>query len=330
MESPQPTSEPGVACPPATLTAAGSPQSSGQSDKARDGLARGLARVGRLEQYRATHERVQRLLGAGAPWGVLEAQALTYELPAWTRGAIGVLDACFLTDVLAAMRPVRVLEVGAASGGSTLVMLRALRMLGAPLGAAGASVLSLDLHPRCFSDQTRATGAAVDECEPSLAPFRRVIAPAQSFDLPRLVSPGACDFAFIDADHRHPWPSIDALACLGALRPGCWMALHDIDLPAAAERYERKRGVKVSWHEHGAKWLFEAWPLAKFAGEGACANIGMVRTPASAPELAMLAGAIGRCAAERTWEATPPPRALEVLRWTGWREAERKGAPEAN
>jgi hypothetical protein len=330
MDDSQQRTEPGVACPPASPT--GSRVTPEPDESVRQRLARAQARVERLAVYRCTHEGFWRHFGGAAPWGVLEAQALGYELPGWTRGAIGVLDACFLTDALACLKPTRVLELGAASGGSTLVMLRAMRLLGAPLAPwpGGASILSLDLHPRCFSDQSRPTGAAVDECDPALAPFRRVVAPAQSFDLSRLLPPGACDFAFIDADHRHPWPTIDALASLGALRPGSWIALHDIDLPAAAERYERKRGVKVSWHEHGAKWLFEAWPLAKFAGEGACANIGMVRTPRTTGELAEVCASLAATAAVREWEATPPPRAIEVLRWAGWRGPVAGGKPEAN
>ena len=103
--------------------------------------------------------------------------------------------------------------------------------------------------------------------------------------------PASIDLTFIDANHYHPWPLLDLLHLTVAARPWSWVVLHDINLPAVSPAFQ-------AW---GAKWLFEAWPLAKVTGGGADANIGAVQLPGDPRALIPMAARL----LERPWEFPP-------------------------
>lgn len=269
-------------------------------------------RVAMLDGYRQTHDAIRARCGRGADPAALTALARDYAMPDWSAGAVGVLDACFLYDLITAVRPTRVIEVGTASGGSTATILRALHESAIPLtDDQGPVVRSYDLHPYCFSDRTRPVGSAVGELTPQLAHGVRFTT-GTSLDAGRDLAGFDAQLAFIDAEHRHPWPTIDLLAILPALAPGAWVVLHDIDLPAAAKRYEQAHSTAVDWHHAGAQWLFKAWPDDSLAGRSGARNIGALALPdhpiTRAHLRAQLADAIAR-----PYEIDPPPQARALL-----------------
>lgn len=272
------------------------------------------SRVARVEAYLPLSAAFRDRFGVAPDPDALVELGAWYEPPKWAAGAVGVIDACFLFDVVACLRPAKILELGVASGGSTSVLLRAMHHARLALtdDDARPAVRSFDLHPMCYSDRSKPVGSAVVEMAPELAHGVEVRSGLTSVELgPTLVSE-RFPLAFIDANHQHPWPTLDILSLLPALEAGAWVVLHDIDLPAAAERYERTHNTKVHWHDHGAKHLFDAWPFQKIRGEGEADNIGLVRLPDPAPsqsELRLaLAGAINKA-----WETDPGEPGREIL-----------------
>lgn len=238
-------------------------------------------RLSRLRAHAATHEAVRSRWGVPIDPSVLEAIAGAYSPPEWAVGAIGLLDAMFLWDMVACVRPRRMVEVGVASGTSTAVLLRAIDALGeGVVDAAGEPRLSsYELHPFCYFDRSRPVGSAVAEMAPALAHGLSLRTGRTAGDAGRDLAPASIDLAFVDADHRHPCPTADVLALAPAMRRGAWIILHDIDLPAAAARYERAHGTTVDWHQAGAQILFDRWPFERLRGVGEAGNIGAIRLP---------------------------------------------------
>lgn len=240
------------------------------------------------------HREVRARFGKNADPRFIDRVLACYRPPEWAVGSIGVLDAVVLRDAVCCVGPSRVVEIGTAAGVSTLVLAGAMR----ELGRSGVCVHTYDLHPWCFFDRSRGVGSAIDGADPLLAGLidRRVRRTA--VDAGRELS--GVGLAFIDGDHRHPMPCADVLALLPALSEGAWVVLHDVDLPAAADRYERLHGVRVDWKQYGAQWLFESWPFEKFVPSGH-ANIGLLRIPAGRR---VTPDDLGACLA-RPWETTP-------------------------
>jgi predicted O-methyltransferase YrrM len=258
-----------------------------------------------LEGHFADHEALRRRFGIEPDTTMPERVLACYRPPPWAEGSVGVLDAMALRDAVHGLRPHAVIEIGTAAGTSALVLARA--MLEAGCAAPGA-VHTFDLHPWCYFDRSRPVGAAIDEAEPEARAVVEASTGATALDAGRLLAGRGLTLAFIDADHRHPMPALDVLALRPALAPGAWIVLHDIDLPAQAERYERRRGVRVDWRQHGAKHLFDAWPFEKLALP-LHTNIGLIRLPADRP----VRPEDLRPCLDRPWEIQPPARDLALL-----------------
>lgn len=190
-----------------------------------------------------------------------------YHPPAWVQGGLSTEDAEFLLELVLKMSPYRILEIGVAAGTSSAALLFALDR--ATEDADSGELWSLDVCATCYFDPSRPTGAAVAEMYPAhRAHWHQDIDPigARRFSTPRWSA--AFDLALIDANHRHPYPLFDLLYLAPALRPGAWVALHDIDLPRICPEAPA----------HGAVWLFELWPFEKIEAASS-SNIGAVRLP---------------------------------------------------
>ncbi|MFN0132461.1 MAG: class I SAM-dependent methyltransferase [Phycisphaerales bacterium] len=268
-------------------------------------------RLMKLRANAATHELVRSRFGAAIEPGALEAISRAYCPPAWAVGAIGILDAMFLWDMVACARPERVVEVGVASGTSSALLLRAIEALGAGVvdEAGRPRLMSYELHPYCYFDRTIPVGAAVAEVAADLGAGLSLRVGGTAATAGRELAPQSITLAFIDADHRHPCPTADVLALAPAMARGGWIVLHDIDLPNAAKRYENAHGTRVDWHQAGAEILFERWPFEKLRGVGEAGNIGAIRLPTErALRHEDLRPAIGAA-----WETEPAGWVREVL-----------------
>lgn len=259
-------------------------------------------------------------LGRPTSEGLLRTLADRYAPPAWVTGCVSFGDAWFLAEMVRCLRPERVVEVGVASGASSAVLLTALHYVWSGQGGAEQSLVdehrrprleSFDLMSGCYFDESRPVGSAVPEMCPDLDHERgwRLTTGVTAAEAGRALAGADLPLAFIDADHRHPWPAADVLALRPALRRGAWIVLHDVNLPELARRCEERDGVKVNWSTPGVQMLFDAWPFEKIAGVGPSFNIGAIRLPVDRPlDLRDLDPVL-----DVPWETEPGPDVREEL-----------------
>jgi hypothetical protein len=227
------------------------------------------------------------------------SNAARYTPPAWVTGHISHGDAAFLAGLVKELTPDAVVEIGVASGCSSAVLLEALASVhGAPV-AGNPWLYSFDAIDHCYFDPSKRVGAAVDEMAPRLRDAWRLTID-NGLAARRLLSGNALTCAFIDANHCHPWPTLDLLALLPVLRQGAWVALHDISL----SRLNSSPECQV----HGAEYLFDEWPWSKRA-ESTLGNIGAIRLEGSGAEtfdhcMHLLA---------KPWQVYPPAEIREAL-----------------
>ena len=239
-----------------------------------------------------------------------------YRRPRWGRGMITGEDARFLHDLVREVRPSVAIELGVASGCSSAVILEAMRQSRGPGtrneelrtkneelktsdGEPETWLYAFDVTERCYFDPSHATGDAVAELTPWNAPHYRFATGDALIARARLDGLNA-PFAFIDANHLHPWATVDLLGLLPAMAPAAWVALHDIRLPFVPGRTDT-RG-------HGPRHLFETWPGEKRQG-GTDDNIGAIRLPHNLDEVT----AIVQASLRRPWEVALPDALYSAL-----------------
>ena len=138
-------------------------------------------------------------------------------------GAIDGRDATFLGMLIAADQPRRVVEIGCASGLSTVILSSLLQEQG------GGKLDSFDLMDRFYADQQKPVGYLLEE-SPDHRDVQVEVHPGTlSLDVKDHVEEGI-DLCFIDAAHKHPWPLIDTLAVLPLMREGGVIVHHDLQM----------------------------------------------------------------------------------------------------
>jgi predicted O-methyltransferase YrrM len=190
-----------------------------------------------------------------------------YHPPSWATGYISRGDARFLYEMIEDLRPAKILEIGVASGVSTVLLLETLEAL-----TLDAHLYSFDIEDRYYARKDLRLGEHIFE-RFGEAPEQLSLNPrVSSMELtPRLleIAREPVDFTFIDAEHSHPWPCLDLLAILKAVKPGSWVALHDINLPNLAPEFQC----------YGPLRLFGSWPGERrvFVDGAEKANIGAIK-----------------------------------------------------
>jgi hypothetical protein len=229
---------------------------------------------------------------------VNERAEFVYRRPKWGRGMITEDDARFLHDLVREVRPEVAVEVGVASGCSSVHILSAMATYRTQ--AVGDIWLhAFDITERCYFNQSKPTGAAVGELIPELAAHYRFTV-GEVLQARRMLTGLAAPFAFIDANHLHPWAALDLVGLIPLLAPGAWVAVHDIRLPLL----ERRKGARG----HGPRHLFERWPGEKRQG-GSDDNIGAIRMPA---DLQDVANWLVRTF-QQPWEVAVPDEVCQAL-----------------
>lgn len=182
--------------------------------------------------------------------------------PAWVGGQISTKDSDFLSGLVQWDRPQNCVEIGVASGWSSAVLLTTLEKVhGDKFTMSG-----IDLFEEYYLDKSIPTGNAVREVTPQLANRYRLLTGRYAFE--EMSTIGAIDFAFIDAQHMHPWATLDMIAVLPYLQADRWIALHDLNLC----RFERHKHMN-----RGPFYLFNFWPDQKINSTQEPSMIGAVR-----------------------------------------------------
>lgn len=190
----------------------------------------------------------------------------------WREGwaSVTVDDAEFILEVVATHRPRRFVEIGTASGLSGALI----RLMLAAHG--GERLATHDVSARFFGDPSRETGFLLDEIEGG-----------EPVSLSRHIGRGAADLlgmgerfdmAFVDANHRHPWPLLDTLFLSEVLEGSRIVIHHDLLLH---RRRTEPFGI-------GPKYLYDQAPEARRRAGGG-GNIFLLDLSMRRAELAALA-----------------------------------------
>ena len=158
---------------------------------------------------------------------------LYHRQPEWVTGSISYYDTRFLFKTALEARSSVAVEVGTAAGFSTGVLCRAMDFA-SRLGLIPPDfqVVSYDISRTFYADATKLVGdAAREELPAELLEHVTFKNPATVLDVRKDYAERGIDLLFIDANHQHPWPTLDLLVTLDVLRPGATVLFHDINLP---------------------------------------------------------------------------------------------------
>lgn len=215
-----------------------------------------------------------------------------YPLVRDVTGYMPASDGLFLLSLIEQAAPRHILELGVASGTSTLMILRYLEAT-----ASLTTLTSVDVLEHYFDDRSRPVGFLVFDHFKPLPSQWRLLAPfaaADFVDAPALQGEAQAqryDFLLIDAHHGHPWPTLDALCLLPFTAPGTWVALHDISLSMIDEKYNTR----------GPQFLIQQWSGDACICDDPLPNIGAIRlSDAGKNDAARLLDIL-----ERPWDCRP-------------------------
>ena len=195
-------------------------------------------------------------------------------------GGIGSRDYFFLTALVSILAPRRVVEIGTLTGFSAAIIAAAIhRQHGSGAGTSsprdGVTVETIDAHTHCSIDETRPIGFEIPELIPSLVSTVRIHTGRESDYVRELAARDEFGLAFIDADHRHPWPLLDVLRLAPYVQGGGWILLHDIQLGTYGQDQRATGQALEGGTPYGAEWLFESWPFRKIRSF----HIGAIELP---------------------------------------------------
>ena len=195
--------------------------------------------------------------------------------PEWAVASISDMDAAFFAGLVIETRPRKLLEIGVASGWGSCVLLRALETA----DVRDVEIHGVDIAERFFYDAAYATGQCVRDVMPHWLDRYHLRTGLTIGECAREIGAGI-DFAFIDAHHMHPWATLDLLAILPYIKPGSWVAMHDLNLSRKEDQEHRNRGPK---------YLFEGWDDDKLHSTQEPTMAGALRIPDDpAPKLPLL------------------------------------------
>jgi predicted O-methyltransferase YrrM len=199
--------------------------------------------------------------------------AFYLQQPKWVQGSLSYSDSRFLFTRVLDSAASSIIEIGTASGFSTALLCYALSV-SKQRGIIGANfqVVSYDMTQMWHRDRSKKVGdAARAQLSQDLLAHVAFRNPTMAADAAKDFANDEVEFYFIDANHRHPWPTLDLLAMLHCLKPGGLVVLHDINLPV----------IHPEFPDWGAKYLFDELISEKnVPSDLAMPNIGSIRVPA--------------------------------------------------
>ena len=128
--------------------------------------------------------------------------------------AIDGVDLTFIYNGMIAKKPKQIVEIGCCTGLSTALMALMLDEIGP------GRIDSYDMLDHVYFDPTKEVGYLINELAPDTQTKITVRTGKTSVDVAKDFAPNSIDFCFIDANHAHPWPTLDTLCVLPLLRPG--------------------------------------------------------------------------------------------------------------
>ena len=247
-----------------------------------------IGEFGSFEQFEIKYRQLADELGCSGkipPPGELDfLHAMVDRENVRYPGGIGSRDYFFLTALVSILAPHCVLEIGTLTGFSAAILAAAIhRQHGARLAGAGLpsgrprniTVETIDAQTHCLIDETKEVGFEIPNLIPDLASTVRIHAGRESDFVRQLAGPDEFGLAFIDADHRHPWPLLDVLRLAPYVRGGGWIVLHDIQLGTCGKEMQEAGASLEAGAPYGAEWFFDRWPFRKIRSF----HIGAIELP---------------------------------------------------
>lgn len=156
--------------------------------------------------------------------------------------AISKLEAIFLINSMEQTKPKNTIEIGCATGFSTLLLTKASHI------ASFGNIYSVDALSHYYGIPDKQVGFVCDDfLNTEEKKLVNIFHPHTSFDIPDLLPDQKFEFAFIDGCHEHPWPTLDMIAILPFMTDESCIVHHDLNL------YKRKRCMK----DLGPKFIFD-------------------------------------------------------------------------
>lgn len=130
----------------------------------------------------------------------------------------------FLCGLIRRYKPEKIVEIGVAAGGTTVVVLNCLSMLGLDV-----RMYSIDLSGEYYRDKSKKTGYLIEECKSGLKKNWEHTLYTGKVAVEYLETIGkGIDLLILDTVHRLPGEILDFLACYPFLKKGSVVVLHDI------------------------------------------------------------------------------------------------------
>jgi predicted O-methyltransferase YrrM len=130
-------------------------------------------------------------------------------------------EAYFINGIIRKYKPKRCLEIGVARGGSSVVILNALKDID------NSFLVSLDLNEQLFSDPTKKTGFIVKEVFPELSKNWQLFTGDQPHKFLMKLNI-TFDFLFLDTAHYAPGEMINIIEALPFLKEKAIIVVHDL------------------------------------------------------------------------------------------------------
>ena len=130
-------------------------------------------------------------------------------------------EAYFINGLIRKLKPKNCLEIGVANGGSSILILNAIKDI------SDSSLISLDRNTQLFNDQSKKTGYRVNQYFPELAKNWKLFTGQQPHKF--LVKLNMkFDFVFLDTAHTAPGEILNFIELLPFLNENAIFVLHDI------------------------------------------------------------------------------------------------------
>jgi predicted O-methyltransferase YrrM len=170
------------------------------------------------------------------------------KLPLWAKTEVStsVERFAFLMGVVEAVKPRTVVEIGVSAG----TLSGAILEQGVSL-VEDMLLCGIDFGSHCYFDENRRIGEVVEDCFPDLLPHFDLHTGKTALDADDVIQ-RPVDFVYIDADHRHPWASIDLLFLLPHLKEGAVVGFHDTNASV------------LTSHAHAAVYTYNSLDAEKF------------------------------------------------------------------
>lgn len=140
-------------------------------------------------------------------------------------GSISAKEAMFLQGGIYKRKPKTFLEIGTASGLSTGFIAKFLDN-----NKNDAKLFSLDLNDTFWGEEGAKTGFLAEKIADGASVPISYLFNVDSTVIPENFADQEIDMAFIDANHQHPWPTLDMLSLMPFVKSKALIYHHDLAL----------------------------------------------------------------------------------------------------